>query len=283
MIDLGSELRQAREAQGISLSEAAQVTRIKERYLQALETNDWAALPTPVQARGFLRNYAIYLGLDGDQTATRFNQALQSTAVTLPTAPTAEAVVRTTNGDGAVFSPRDIAIEGAGGGMPAWFSSDILIGVALALIVALVGFGLLRLVSGNSDETPAAPITPAITDSAPGPTADTGALPGAATPAAITPTFDASTGSVQLSLEATEHVWVRVTVDDVKVLEGILAPGAPQAWQGAGQIMLETANGAGLKAVINGQLQEPLGERGQPIVLAWGPSGPVTPAPTAAP
>ena len=63
MIDLGSELQQAREKKGVSLSEAESATRIKECYLQALEVDDWAALPTQVQARGFLRNYAVYLGL----------------------------------------------------------------------------------------------------------------------------------------------------------------------------------------------------------------------------
>jgi hypothetical protein len=103
------------------------------------------------------------------------------------------------------------------------------------------------------------------------------------TPAAVTPTFDVSTGSVQLTLEATEHVWVRVTVDGVNVREGILQPGTPETWQGTQQIVLETANGAGLRALVNGQPFENLGQRGQPITLAWGPSGPATPVPTPAP
>ena len=86
MIDLGSELRQAREEKGISLDEAKTATRIKVRYLQALETNDWAALPTPVQVRGFLRNYATYLELDVDQLMSRFGQATRILEAPLPAA-----------------------------------------------------------------------------------------------------------------------------------------------------------------------------------------------------
>jgi hypothetical protein len=66
-------------------------------------------------------------------------------------------------------------------------------------------------------------------------------------------------------------------------LEGILAPGAPQTWQGAEQIVLETANGAGLQAKVNGQPQGQLGQRGEAVVLAWGPDGPLALTPTAQP
>jgi cytoskeleton protein RodZ len=287
MIDLGGELRRAREAKGISLAEAETATRIRERYLQALEANDWAALPTQVQAQGFLRNYAIYLGMDEDRVMSQFGQAIHSAAVNLPPSPASESAARTTTEDGVVFRPRDINIEGAVR-VPAWLSSDILIGVALAVVVALIGFGLLRLFSDNSNEMPATltatpTFAPAVTSSAPLPTVGAGVSPGEATPAPVTPTFDASVESIQLILEATEHVWVRVTVDGVKVLEGILAPGVLETWQGTQQIVLETANGAGLKAVVNGQPQGELGARGQAIILTWGPSGPVMPPPTTAP
>lgn len=288
MTDLGNDLRQAREEKGISLAEAAAATRIKERYLKALEANDWAALPTAVQARGFLRNYATYLGMDKDQVMASFSQVTRSARVSLPLSPTTDSPVPTTSENGAVFRPRDIDIEGLRE-MPSWLSSDILIGVALAVVVALLGFGLLSLVSGNSDETPAvdtaAPVlVPPATVSASQPVTSTGVPPDTGTSVPTTPTFDASAGGVQLVLEATEHVWVRVTVDDAQVLEGILKPeDGPQTWQGTRQIKLETPNSAGFQAVVNGQPQGSLGERGQTVILAWGPDGPVTPAPAAAP
>jgi cytoskeleton protein RodZ len=280
--DLGSELRRMREEKGISLSEAEQATRIRARYLQALEVNDWASLPTQVQARGFLRNYAVYLGLDEEQVMTKYSQATRSAEVSVPPPAAAGSPVPTTREDGAVFRPRNIDIERQAT-MPSWLSSDIIIGVALALVVAAVGLGLLRLAFSDGDETSSGSVqepalTPVLGESTPMPTSSVGLAPGEATP-----TFDANIGAVQLDLESTEHVWVRVTVDGSQMLEGVLAPNSPQTWRGTELIVLETANGAGLEAVVNGQPQGPLGERGQAIVLAWGPSGQVSITPTASP
>jgi cytoskeleton protein RodZ len=287
MIDLGGELRRAREEQEISLAEAEKATRIKASYLKALEVNDWAAMPTDVQARGFLRNYAVYLGLDPDDVMSRFSQVARSGDVSFPTPPAKSSPVPTTGEDGAVFRPRDIDIDSVGG-LPTWLSSDIVLGVALALVVVIVGFGIVRFTLNRINQEPADPtarpaITPLVTNISSESGAATAAPRDDATLPAITPTFDASSGSVTLDLEATEHVWVRVTVDGARVLEGILAPGAPQNWQGAQQIVLETANAAGLLAVVNGQPQGSLGERGQAVVLAWGPTGQIDVTPAASP
>lgn len=64
MATIGETLRAARERRGLSLSEASRLTRIAPRFLVALEEDDYAALPAPVYARGFLRSYAALLGLD---------------------------------------------------------------------------------------------------------------------------------------------------------------------------------------------------------------------------
>ena len=63
----GERLRAARLRRKISLIEAEQATRIRARYLQALEEDEYAALPSGVYSRGFLRNYAIYLGVPPDE------------------------------------------------------------------------------------------------------------------------------------------------------------------------------------------------------------------------
>lgn len=61
---IGDTLRAARRARGLSLSDAAHATRVRETYLTALEQGDFAALGGDVYARGFLRSYARFLGLD---------------------------------------------------------------------------------------------------------------------------------------------------------------------------------------------------------------------------
>lgn len=63
---IGARLRAAREERGIDLFRAERDTKIRVRHLQALEDGDHAQLPGPVYGRGFLRNYAAYLGLDPD-------------------------------------------------------------------------------------------------------------------------------------------------------------------------------------------------------------------------
>jgi transcriptional regulator with XRE-family HTH domain len=61
---LGETLQRARQARGITVEDAERATRIPRRYLEALEQENFAILPAPVYARGFLRSYSGYLGLD---------------------------------------------------------------------------------------------------------------------------------------------------------------------------------------------------------------------------
>ena len=72
---LGRWLRQAREAQGHTLADVEQTTRIRRKFLAALETGDWNGLPSDVVGRGFLRNYARFLGLDSKQALERLVHA----------------------------------------------------------------------------------------------------------------------------------------------------------------------------------------------------------------
>ncbi len=64
--EIGQALREARLAQGIELDEAQRVTKIRARYLEALENEQWEKLPDPAYVRGFLRTYAGYLDLDAN-------------------------------------------------------------------------------------------------------------------------------------------------------------------------------------------------------------------------
>lgn len=64
MQSIGEQLKQAREARKLTIKQSVQATRIRSYYLEALEADDLSAIPSPAQARGFLRLYAEYLGLD---------------------------------------------------------------------------------------------------------------------------------------------------------------------------------------------------------------------------
>jgi transcriptional regulator with XRE-family HTH domain len=75
LASFGEELRREREIRGISLKEIADATKISKRFLDAIERNDHRTLPAPVFTRGFIREYARYLGLNADEIVNRYNFA----------------------------------------------------------------------------------------------------------------------------------------------------------------------------------------------------------------
>lgn len=69
---VGTTLRRARGRRKVDLSEVEATTKIRGRYLRAIEAEDWDALPGEAYVRGFIRTYASYLGLDGEQLIDRY-------------------------------------------------------------------------------------------------------------------------------------------------------------------------------------------------------------------
>jgi cytoskeletal protein RodZ len=66
---VGKRLRKARTRRKLTLQEAEEATKIRARYLQALENEDWDQLPGDIYARAFIRTYSALLGLDGNRLA----------------------------------------------------------------------------------------------------------------------------------------------------------------------------------------------------------------------
>jgi cytoskeleton protein RodZ len=64
---IGAVLEQARKERGLTLDDVEQATKIRKRYLAGLEREDFGVLPDAVYAQGFLKTYANYLGLDGEE------------------------------------------------------------------------------------------------------------------------------------------------------------------------------------------------------------------------
>jgi cytoskeleton protein RodZ len=73
MFEIGSSLREARMRRGLELSQVERDTRIRPRYLMALEEEQFDVLPGPAYTRGFLRTYADYLGLDAQRFIDEYN------------------------------------------------------------------------------------------------------------------------------------------------------------------------------------------------------------------
>jgi len=69
---VGQLLRETRESYGSDVERVAQALRIRASYLEAIEAGSYDQLPGPVYALGFVRAYAVHLGLDGDEAVRRF-------------------------------------------------------------------------------------------------------------------------------------------------------------------------------------------------------------------
>jgi len=71
---VGHVLHDARTRRGIDLTEAERVTKIRVKFLRAMEEDRWKALPAPVYARSFLATYARFLGLDGKELVEHYDR-----------------------------------------------------------------------------------------------------------------------------------------------------------------------------------------------------------------
>ncbi|HEY2326176.1 MAG TPA: helix-turn-helix domain-containing protein [Gaiellaceae bacterium] len=73
MFEIGNSLREARQRRGIEFAQAELATKIRGKYLRALEDEQFEVLPSETYVKGFLRTYADYLGLDGQLYVDEFN------------------------------------------------------------------------------------------------------------------------------------------------------------------------------------------------------------------
>src|SRR3989441_7660722 len=78
MFEIGSSLREARLRQGLDFPELEHSTKIRAKYLRALEDEQFDVLPAQTYVKGFLRTYAEYLGLDGQLYVDEYNSRFVS-------------------------------------------------------------------------------------------------------------------------------------------------------------------------------------------------------------
>lgn len=86
--EIGATLHDARQRLGLDIREVEDRTKIRTRYLRALENEDWEALPAPAYVRGFLRAYGQVLGLDGEMLADEYRRRHESAEASTPSGAT---------------------------------------------------------------------------------------------------------------------------------------------------------------------------------------------------
>ena len=266
---LGVWLRRSRETRKLDLDDAARTLRIRRRYLQALEMGDYEALPGPIQARGFLRNYVRFLGLPVDDALARYDaETGQPTASGRGLARATENAVPTRTGT-RTWAPPPPSAEDERAAVRANASGGVmrvLVGViAFFVLVALGSFVWLRFGpdagSGTSQPTAVTPNAPAVQ-----PTLDT--------PVPATPSFPVSAdGTVRVRLVPLSHAWVSLSADSAVVFQGIAAPDQVVEATAEEIVIVSTGNGGAFQLYVNGTDWGQLGGQGEIIRRAWTPTG----------
>jgi len=284
-IELGQHLQQRRELLGLSLEDIERHTHLRRHYLRALEAGDLEGLPSPVQGRGMLKNYATFLGLDAEKLLLRFAEGLQ---VRL-------AAKQAARQDSRPVVPRSQPTSQST--MRRLFSGDVFIGMTITLsLLAFIVWGVMRIFAMREEQAQQ-PTAPSIAEVLlASPTATISPTPEPVTPTAPLPiTFEtqfaptgeaagtlpvAATGGVQVYITVLQRAWMRATVDGVVQFEGRVIPGSAYTFTGDSQVELLTGNGGGLQVFYNQQNLGLLGEFGQVVNRIFTAQGILQPTPT---
>jgi cytoskeletal protein RodZ len=289
--EIGERLRERREVLGLSLEDVERHTHLRTHYLEALEAGAFERLPSPVQGRGMLKNYADFVGLDSDELLLRFADGLQA---------------RLDKKRGEAPQPRKKAPSRATPRVRRIFSRDAIIGGSVvALLIIFIAWGGFRVVAMRSSEvpeptppsiadvllpSPSATLAPTPTPSVPSPIEESEAgTPEVVQPpeegtAEVTVTPDAGLqGAIQVQIVVYQRAWVRIIADEEIVFEGRMLPGSAHAFAGEEQVEILTGNGAALQVFYNQQDLGVLGAIGEVVYLVMTLDGVQTPTPTPAP
>jgi cytoskeleton protein RodZ len=289
---IGEALHERRETLGLTLDEIEDHTHVRKHYLQALEGGDFDHLPSSVQTRGMLNNYAHFLDMDVDVIVLQFAEGLQ--AQRLKHQPTPAGITRISD---AKSPSRSILPPG----LRRYLSMDVLVGVGLVLILLVFAiWGTTRVISLRSASTPqptAQPISDILATAQAASTVtpvlenQSGArnvVPAVSSTAIVTLPA-AGQGPVQIVLVALEQAFVRVTVDGKILFDGRVTSGTAYPFGGNTQIEVLTGNGAAISVLFNQSDLGLMGSIGEVVDRIYttnailNPTATTTPSPTITP
>jgi cytoskeleton protein RodZ len=235
-MDIGTQLRNAREARGLTLDALSRSTRVQPRILSAIEQNDSMRLPPRPYGRGFVRAYASEVGLDPEGTVRDFF----SQFVLVGDAPAASR-------NSIAAAPR-----------PAATAQRWRFPVTAVLTYAVVG-GLVILVGrwAIQDRGEAGAVGTAgtvVPVSAP-------AVERPAPPPA--PPQAPAAAPVSIGLEAQQAAWVTATVDGERAVYRILQPGERVRLDGAREVTIRVGDAGAVTWQVNGRVATTMGQPGE--------------------
>ena len=252
----GARLRDARERRGVSLRQIANATKISVVVLEALERNDISRLPGGIFGRGFVRSYAIEVGLDPEATIQDFIAQFPNDSVTVGH-PTSDRV----EDHEAIESNRRTA------GTFLW-----LMVISVPIAAGVLYFATLGrraetepppfvAASSPAGELPGGP--PAATVTPRGPVGSPAPLP---EPAEARPAALAAPGDhLTVALTAKRPCWISATVDGQKAIERLLQAGEQQTLTVRREMVLTAGDASAIALQFNGAAARPLGKSGEVV------------------
>jgi cytoskeleton protein RodZ len=253
---VGPILRQERLRQGLSLDEIAGRTRISQRFLAAIEAEDFGQLPGVVFTRNFVRQFASALGMEPDPLLA----GLPRVDVENAPLPDAAQFARPRRPNPRWASAMSSAV---------WVI--LAIGASAGAYVYLNG----RTVSGGkveakiTEKPPVSVVTPAATQmAAPAPVVITPA------PTSDAPTANLENHAVQVVLKAREASWVQIIADGKNAFTGTLHPNDSREVAADALVKVIAGNAGGLEISLNGKALDPIGPSGQVRTVRLTAEGP---------
>ncbi len=272
---VGKSLWERRESLSLTLDEIERHTHVRKHYLQEMEAGEFASLPSSVQARGMLNNYAHFLNLDVDKILLTFADGLQAQRVERQASLEQDLQKPTTK---IPFLPGLQSKMQLPAMIRRYISVDIFVGGGLViLLLTFAIWGTNRVINFGAGSTPrpTAPsilnilvsspeietVTPGMTASVSGSSAG---IPVAGETLVLTLPA-AGNGPVQVVVIAQESAWVRVTVDGKVQYEGRVTVGSAYPFDGNTQIEVLTGNGRAISILYNQNTLGPMGDFGEVV------------------
>ena len=237
-LGIGERLRNAREARGLTLGAAEGLTRIRAVYLQALEDEQFDRLPGPAYTRGYLRTYALALGLPAGELVEMYPAAFGTSPRPVFSTTPAQIPIRPTT------SPSRIRrlVMYVGG-----------TAVTVVLVLGFIGYQQLR---QFAQPVPPLPSTPSV-DSAQPPASPKPSAPPQAKPSVIPVPQIASNAGLELAVVATGTSWLNVVADGTEVFQGFVQAGDAPVWRAQQRLSIRVGNMDAVALRVNGQLLHP--------------------------
>jgi cytoskeleton protein RodZ len=276
MEHLGAQLKQAREAQGLSLKEIALRTKISVSALEAVERNDFTRLPGGIFGRSFIRAFALEVGMDPDATVARFIDELERSE--------REAALR-----GAIrpeITPDDQRFLARQRRAVTWLRVAVAV-----LVLAAIALGTWqvrkRFAAGSAAPEPApgtsarpapTPVAPALASpdvvppavevvSEPLPPLPAGALPQGAAPVSGEPPVAqappaAASAALVVEMTLAAESWLSAVTDGGPPSARLYKAGERARFEAAREVRLDIGNAGAVAMTINGRPVRSLGNSG---------------------